>query len=481
MDNRKHICISILMITLLALFIVNLPKIYDNYEEIPGIYKATYNFKGEIGKTGDNIGFIDYSYAEDDCSAEVIEEIDGHKNILKITDESTEGYIKIYNYLDELTSGTHTIEFWWYPEDKGDGQYYYFGVSGGGYNAIRIYYDCYIEGFIITTGDGNTFISAKSDSWHYIIVQIDLDDDDVSVWINSKVKIDAENFWDTSFNYFSKVAFQTAITQTGTFYLDAIGYSWDVDYFIGDNLHLEKTLHPIICMWYIFFSGVLIITFIVILNPKDSLPFLVRFLVKREIITKKKYIQILNSIFLIFKKRIVLKNIKWNVYEAAKTSIDIISELNGNQEVIRICDNSRLGRGYIRNKIFSNQKTGSIEWRWRMTDTSKGIIFSLINTDLYEMILIKIENGNVYACNGKDYQNLQEINTNQWYYMRIDFECAKNTFDLYIDGTRKVYRFNLINSSTFPKFTQFYTNIHQSQYCIYIADFKYKWGDSPKI
>ena len=465
MNKKKRISISVIII-LLFIYIVNIPRIYGNYMELPGIYKATYNFyNDETGTVPEDWSKVS---PNEENSIQIIETFEDHNKVVEYIREEESSFFEHHiSSEEEIIKGT--IEWYWATTDVQTSVHFQIRGSGEGIGRIML----------ISLQKGQILGSPVIDNeWIHIRVDFDCTKQKWSLYVDGDLIRDDSPFSD-EVSELNRIMFYS--DPNSVTFIDAVGFSWDHNYEIGDNLHLDKIIHPMIYMGYILFSIVIIISYIVVLNPKVSLPLAVRFLVKREIIKKMKYIQIFNFIFLIFKKKLVVENKKWDVYEAANTSIEVISELDGHREVIEIFDNTILGRGYIRNSNPPNQESGSIEWYWRITNTSKRVYFSLINSDLYGMVSIKIENGNIYACDSKNHQRLHEININQWYYMRVDFECATNTFDLYINETKKAYQFNFRYPSTYPQFTQFYTDMHQYGYHVYVSDVSYSWDDGSEI
>jgi len=479
MNKKKQILGLTLMIVFLGIFLIHSPQIYNNYVEIPGIYKATYNFSGsEIGKSIPEGWNLRTQGAGN--SFEIIEEFEEHQKVVKFKrGEKSDVFIEFNYYIDIPPPTKGFVEWYWASADVNNTALY-FQIRGSSGDEQKRQVILYFDKNGIGLG-ANRCTPVEDNKWYHCRYVFDANEGEqgkYELYVNGELIIENRDFMNTNVPDLYVIMFYGSLGSKG--YLDAIGFSWDPEYEMGDNLYLEKQIHPITIPWNFLFSGVLILTIICILNPNVSFPLVANSLVKYKIVKNKKYIRILNSVFLIFNKKLVAGSNKWNAYEGSNISIEAILEFKGYQEVMKIWDDSILGRGLIRNSIVSNHEEGSIKWHWKVADPSKKATFSLNNSDLQPLILIKIENGNIYAFNGKKCQNLQEFKSNQWYDMKIDFDCASNKYDLYINTLKVASDFVFKFESDMPRYSEFYSDLRNSHYCIYIADFKYCWIENLK-
>jgi len=195
------------------------------------MYPATYNFRDEAdGTSGTDIEFVDINQ----CDSCVIEaSYLGHAKILHFTD-SDAGQIRNTG----LTATSGTIELWvnnptaddWYFIPRGDGGESFGQVRYTSKTNIRCYYG---------NGAGGTIwadTTVVADSWNHVRIRFDCGTDTVSIWINGVLKVDDEPFVsDATATNISYVQIYNDGACEG--YIDAIGYSWDTDYAIGDNVH----------------------------------------------------------------------------------------------------------------------------------------------------------------------------------------------------------------------------------------------------
>jgi len=469
MNKKKRVAILLLMIILLNIFIFNSSAIYNNYIEVPGIYKASYNFKHELGKEETEISFIRV-YGQ---NVGVIAEKDGHRNVLELKNEGVVNNIRRFlSIYSDVKSGS--IEWWWLASQKNIGNYAIFRDRNGN----RLIWTRFQPDGRIYAYNGSinkNLMEYEANQWYHWRVDFDCTTDTFNLYIDGVKVANQFIFNQKSTSNFGDISFYTQNATNYSFYLDAFGFSWDENYKVGDDLTLEKIIHPIVGLWSIIFSGMLAVTAIIILNPKMTITYLIKVLVKQKIIKKKEYMTFINFIFLIFKGREVVNKKKWDLYGSAKTSIEVLPEVNGFRESFKIYDNSDYGRALIRNRIVPYQGSGLIKWWWRITDPHKSFSCSLINSDLHVMISFRIEDGSIYTWNGNNYQILQEVNVNQWYYMQVDFNCTFDTFNVYIDRVKKAEKFFFRNQSNFVKFIEFYTEKLQYGYYVYVSDIIYSW------
>jgi len=299
MNKKRQIIGLVLMIYLLSIFLINSPRIYDNYLESPGIYKATYNFRD--CKTGEstperwslcNLG--------DGNTFKIIEEFNDHNKVVKFKrGENNETFISFEYLVDKSPPTCGFIEWYWASADIKNTTLYFQVRGSSGDDQKRqviLYFDK--EGIGVGV---NKYSSVEDNHWYHCRYVFDANDGDhgkYKLYVNGELVIENNNFLNTNVPDLNRMIFYGS--QGYDCYLDAIGFSWDPNYEIGDNLYLERSIHPITNLWNFIFSGIIILTIIFILNPKVNLPIVASFLVKNKIIKKKNYIQILNFFFLIF-------------------------------------------------------------------------------------------------------------------------------------------------------------------------------------
>lgn len=201
-----------------------------------GHYPATYSFgeggnmdaEDEVGDTGKDISFVDSIDSHENITAEIIKKIDGHSRILHQEAEDVELYhSRLRNYFDSQSIGT--VEFWT-KMDLED----YFSWSLGS-NDLRIYF---YNDHVVNKG-GSESHSHDFTEWTHIKVDFECfsdADNTFDLYIDgSKVFDDAE--WNDEINSVEKW-YSYMKHDPSEVWFDSIGYSWDPDYEVGDNLHM---------------------------------------------------------------------------------------------------------------------------------------------------------------------------------------------------------------------------------------------------
>lgn len=129
------------------------------------------------------------------------------------------------------------------------------------------------------------------------------------------------------------------------------------------------------------------------------------------------------------------------IAENANT-VDIVSNKDGHKDVLYVEHQGVISDAItIRDYWDSGQSSGTVELYFYIEDVSKGItikIGSSAQIDLYNAA-----SGMLEYYDGSGWVSLYQLNDNQWYHLRVDFECgsgaysglAADTFQVNIDGS----------------------------------------------
>ena len=209
---------------------------YKTYTKpMSGYYPATYGFEND-GDGDDPEGWI----IEEEFAGniEVVSEIVGHKKVLKIPDYDDQRCILHQSFDDNQTNGT--IEFWILSENVNERT----TIHVGDENAGNVWeHSCSIwfaRNGSIRLHNGSDFIwvynqSLQPNEWYHLRIDFDCYDD-WHLWINGE-QLDSGGFaFRGSPTSMTQLRFGSQTTPTPIAYFDAIGYSWDPNYNIGDNL-----------------------------------------------------------------------------------------------------------------------------------------------------------------------------------------------------------------------------------------------------
>jgi len=202
---------------------------------IDGYFPGTYSFSNdEINSDPED--FITY---EGGGLVDVIDNYYGHKNIVKIWDSDTGDWAGISNNFD-AGQETGTIEV--YVRFSNTNKHHELSIRDGG--PSDLIYLGFIDGWIWYNDGGgwiNTGVTFNTITWYRVKIEFDCTTD-WHLWIDSGagyVSIDGG----TGYNFFGNPSemdtlfFGTHVTDAWySYYIDAIGYSWDDKYQIGDNI-----------------------------------------------------------------------------------------------------------------------------------------------------------------------------------------------------------------------------------------------------
>jgi len=209
-------------------------------------YAATHNFWKEAnGTSGTDIDWIDVKAGTDSTySAVIIASEDGHKKVVQFDAAGDNGaYAYWRTNITNQAAGTIELIFKYIDNGVGTTTFYLFDSAAGaimmyiiiahGDNTFRVYYGDGVG------GHSNTSDACTADVWHHVRITFSCTTDTYSVWLNGDLVSDDNPFYDdldgTSLDYYRIQMDSGAGANALRNYIDAIGYSWDANYKIGDN------------------------------------------------------------------------------------------------------------------------------------------------------------------------------------------------------------------------------------------------------
>jgi len=205
-------------------------KLYT--EPMSGYYPATFGFESD--EIGDD--FDDWSVDNFGGNVQIISSYLGHSNVVELY-EMIDASTEIYNDFGNRPSGT--VE-WWASVNRVD-DWFELGIFDGDSN----------------DGIQMSFANDSYIKYHDGSVWTDIMPYTANLWYHFNVKWDSATDWHLSINRISQdqgsgysyrnspsslncVRFQTSdagVHQDQFMYVDAVGYSWDTNYNLGDNLY----------------------------------------------------------------------------------------------------------------------------------------------------------------------------------------------------------------------------------------------------
>ncbi|MFW9968750.1 MAG: DNRLRE domain-containing protein [Candidatus Odinarchaeota archaeon] len=213
----------------------------DIDSEGSGIYPATYTFTDDTigGKpAGWNIN-LDYSYVY----GHVIEEKYDHSEVTQLYDNSASNYIRMrQTSLNDYTN--ETIEFWMAIDWQTPNSYnnYYFFLRDDGVDLVGLSWEDDSHVWKLTSDGWESICSLSQNQWYHYSIIFDYDKEGWNLWIDG-VDYGFSLFSGDTTDGIDYIRFQSEDLATYSYlWLDAIGYSWDTSYNLGDNLHWNHFL-----------------------------------------------------------------------------------------------------------------------------------------------------------------------------------------------------------------------------------------------
>ena len=233
---KKIIGILILLLTIAGMLFISFSTSIGNHNfnnfqiSVDVDYSATYSFTNDTIGNAPN-GWINYSGS--DCSTTIIEELGGHSKVLKIEDNSATEYASIYNNFDNQTFGT--IEFW--HRTPHVSHILWMTINEGGTPIIVLRCAARRYDYHDTT-DIYWHLVEKSynNIWYHHRLDFNCESKTFDWYINATLVVDDGGFQNDPKNGINQLVFSSIVSNTSYInYIDAVGYSWDPNYTIGDN------------------------------------------------------------------------------------------------------------------------------------------------------------------------------------------------------------------------------------------------------
>ena len=209
------------------IFIIS-PENKTYTEPMSGYYPGVYGFEDEIiGTTGTDIQFVD-SWNGAPTSASIESDIGGHKNVLR----------------EEYSGATHGDIFHYFDTNHISGQYEFWFRCG---NPLTVSQFLFMEGglagphpqvrdgfFNYYDGAQHNLIPCNPDQWYQLKFEW-YSNNTFDMYVDStKILVGGENLNNMTLGPDRIRLTAYAVT---TNYYDAVGYSWDPAYLVGDNLN----------------------------------------------------------------------------------------------------------------------------------------------------------------------------------------------------------------------------------------------------
>jgi len=199
-----------------------------------GYYAGTFGFEDEVdGTSRTDIRYVDQTNAiQSNCYVDIQNNYQGHNKVLRVYDGNTDGNAEaVDHFISTQTSGT--IEWWWCNAMGGSGgMWYHFheGILGTIAGSLKM-----VNGeFRDMAGNNVQYITTNQ--WYHHKLIFNTASDTYDWYIDGVLQVNDGSF-PTPVSNIGSTDIKGAWASTGSCYVDAISYSWDPDYIIGDNLN----------------------------------------------------------------------------------------------------------------------------------------------------------------------------------------------------------------------------------------------------
>jgi len=226
-------------------------KYHEDFDVPIGTYVGTYTFTSD----SDDSQPAGFTINNDPASgtARVVSDYLGHSKVFKMTNTVVGTTVYAWQIFSGQDYGS--IEFWWAVDDASLANEFY--LQNSSYSDLaRLFIN--LDTFRYGSAAGTIITNAQDKKWYYIA--IDFEDTaggydprgDGALAINTwRVYIDGVQYGDYAFMTTGNVAaimICQSTAQTGAIgYYDAISYSWDGSYSLGDNLEQSAYGKQIYC------------------------------------------------------------------------------------------------------------------------------------------------------------------------------------------------------------------------------------------
>ncbi len=457
-----------------------------------GYYPATYGFENDqIG--ADPYGWTVSESASTSCN--VIATKDNHKNVVEFWDNSNSGQALMENYFTAKTTGE--VEFWISGQLGSVTTTNEVGIQLR--NAAENYLvdirfvwgPSYLYAAGANGGSWETLQSIVENHWYHLRIIFDSSISQYDVYIDGVLRGSNLNYKGGSSGDVESIVISTHSTQCENnmyMWVDAIGYSWDPDYSIGNNRkeglllsfdnatnldwmgysldsQSNKTILgnatiplPIEGLHTIQVAGNTTIGqyyqsdvrfFTVKLNPNITI-------ISPENTTYTGPMSGYYPATYGFENdQIGADPYGWTVSESASTSCNVIATKDNHKNVVEFWDNSNSGQALMEN-YFTAKTTGEVEFwisgQLGSVTTTNEVGIQLRNAAENYLVDIRFVWGPSYlyaaGANGGSWETLQSIVENHWYHLRIIFDSSISQYDVYIDGVLRGSNLNYKGGSS---------------------------------
>lgn len=169
-------------------------------------------------------------------------------------------------------------------------------------------------------------------------------------------------------------------------------------------------------------------------------------------------------------------NENWDIIPDMSVNAYIISEIDGHKDILALEDESTINSPSALLNLGDGSRYGNIEFWIRTTNATKDNKITFLNkSSEIAALAIRINEFQFWNIDTQTWEILQSATKNQWYHVKIQFDCALGIISYYIDqklrATSKIY-----GSDAIIDCIEFRPEFYESNLIMYIDAIDYSWA-----
>lgn len=429
-----------------------------------GYYPATYGYENDLLGTIPRDWLDESVYSS--CSISVYNQKDDHMNVVRIYDANTgTGADAVARYDFESPKVNGTVEFWVYKE-SGSAALVIQGTDGSS-AGFQMTIDAENNGVFRYAHAPSTYTEFADgkyadQEWFHLRIDFNCDTDTADYYLNGIKEVEDGSFH-VPVSQVSYLIIRSGHSgHSGVMYFDAVSFSWDSNYNVGDNRFegLLLSFHNSTNLDMVEYSldnqankTILGNTSITMPDPglhriqvfgNDSLGTMYQSSIRHfsispiNLITpeNKTYLRPINGYYPATygfeNDTIGSEPSGLDKSVDAGCSLQVIGEIDGHKNVVEFDDQSNTGRAefIIENSYWAASNT--FEFYWRVTDASNYFACGIYYNSPNQRAIFKIESDKFQYFDGTYYDVGFTASDNTWYHIKVIHTVAN--WYLYIDG-----------------------------------------------
>ncbi len=468
---------------------------YKYIEE--GTYLATYSFDNDYNDAVPS-GWTDSS--GDGCFAKVIQNSANHEKVLHLHDDSQSNIFIIENEFDS-TRESGTVEMWVRGTFDDFKSHYITLVDDAGQNGVflRIY-----GGKLEYKKPDHTFgyiCLVDSETWYHVRLDFEcgngqylgLAADKFYCWVDGTKK--GPYSFNTALNSVNRSKFSSYSYHTGVdIYVDAVGYSWDPQYTIGDNKYDISTASCYLEYFELDFcrylnpncadtdgDGIMDgVEMGILVRGNDTIDFRDAYMPYYDNITELSYYNLtINQCgdyegtysFEYDENGAVPSG--WNMDADTSCNATVIEALEDHHKVLSLSDYSNSGTMELMDTF--NTTMGVVEF-WIASDDVSKPNYIYLYEDAIRKMAIAIQSSKFQYYSGSSWIDVgKTAQDDLWYHVKLEFNCSTDKWNIYIDKEQLKSNLSFESTAEYISNITLLTSNSYYGYCGYYDAIGYSW------